>query len=144
MGYTHYFKLKKLSKANFDKVAKDVKIIETALKGMVPLTNNTNDKVIDLNGVGANQHENLWLEKSGDGFNFCKTARKPYDIAICLALLSLKFHATNTEISSDGDNEEWALPFKMYKDIFPEKKVSFDMSGEDLEMIKTVEKNYKK
>lgn len=44
-------------------------------------------------------HGNLW--------DFTKTARKPYDLAVCAILLVLKHHLDNQiRISSDGDREE--------------------------------------
>ena len=55
--------------------------------------------------------ENLndnWLHReNGDVWNFCKTARKPYDLAVCLALLSFKkVFGDDFEYSSDGVTRE--------------------------------------
>lgn len=51
-------------------------------------------------------HETFVLEKNGSGFQFCKTARKPYDRYVKAVLLVAKAVApAAVEISSDGDGE---------------------------------------
>lgn len=66
-------------------------------------------KMIRFNGIGENGHETFWWENKA-GFNFCKTARKPYDLYVCAILLILRFYI-NLPISSDGD-EEWIEPIQ--------------------------------
>jgi hypothetical protein len=53
-------------------------------------------------------------------FDFCKTARKPYDLAVCLVMLSMKRHAPKSvRIASDGDwDMEWVEARKVYKELF--------------------------
>jgi hypothetical protein len=76
--------------------------------------------MVFLNGIGELSHETFCLERvtdttgftqrDDDGliFKFCKTAQKPYDIAVCSALIIAKKHfGKSIMISSDGDNEEW-------------------------------------
>jgi len=60
-----------------------------------------NEENVRFNGIGDNGHE-TFLFKIGEEFEFCKTARKPYDIAVCECLLVLKAHMPNLEIKSDG------------------------------------------
>ena len=51
-----------------------------------------------------------FTQRDDDGmiFKFCKTAQKPYDIAVCSALIIAKrYFGESIMISSDGDNEEW-------------------------------------
>lgn len=71
-----------------------------------------NDEHIWLNGVGDEGHETFYITKDKmDGFNFCKTAQKPYDMVVGLILLSAHQIAPDAlDISSDGDwndHEEW-------------------------------------
>ena len=51
------------------------------------------------------------------GFDFCKTARKPYDVVVCAALLAIKHHqGDNVEIRSDGDfGDEWQPAYRLYR-----------------------------
>jgi hypothetical protein len=58
--------------------------------------------------------------ESGESFDFCKTARKPYDLAVCLVYMILKRHAPKSvKISSDGDwEQEWVEARKVYKELF--------------------------
>jgi hypothetical protein len=52
-----------------------------------------------------------WQTPDGQGryFDFCKTARKPYDLAVTAALITLRYHFPDPEIaiSSDGTAEDW-------------------------------------
>ena len=52
--------------------------------------------------------------------DFCKTARKPYDILVCFSLLAFKtaFDDPNVfKFSSDGDNSDWEEAKKLFMDI---------------------------
>lgn len=44
--------------------------------------------IIRFNGVEDDGHETFYLPKKKRSFNFCKTARKPYDIAVAMVLLA--------------------------------------------------------
>jgi hypothetical protein len=54
-----------------------------------------------------------WNNNDGDGgdlWGFCKTARKPYDILVCLSLIILEKVFNDPKVfsySSDGDESEW-------------------------------------
>jgi hypothetical protein len=87
--------------------------------------------MIRFNGWGDNGHETFLITRemsdysirdpeSGESFDFCKTARKPYDVAVCLVLLSIARHAPKSfSISSDGDwDVEWSEARKIYKELF--------------------------
>ena len=59
-------------------------------------------------------------ENEEDYCNFCKTARKPYDLLVCIALLAFRdaFHDPKIfSFSSDGDDDEWATAIKLYQEI---------------------------
>jgi len=143
MGYSHYWKLNhKVTKKGFNKIVEDVKRIEAFLLEKKDL------KLFDLHGdeegilytnefFGFNgdaskgeEHETFAFEIGQSKPYFCKTARKPYDIAVCLCLLTIKFHLKETEISSDGD-KEWMPIFETYKEIFPDR-VNFRFNRDHL------------
>ena len=68
------------------------------------------DTLICFNGERKNDnwHETCYIDLNEPGWTFCKTARKPYDTAVCLALLSFKdAFGDDFEYSSDGGDEEW-------------------------------------
>ena len=73
-----------------------------------------------------------WFPSGGSVNGFCKTARKPYDILVCVSLLAFKHAFDNPDVfsfSSDGDNEEWETAKNLFTrvtgsfdgDIFPKK-----------------------
>ena len=49
----------------------------------------TNTTEFGFNGIGDLSHETFALNVGENEWNFCKTARKPYDLAVCMILLSL-------------------------------------------------------
>ena len=58
-----------------------------------------------------------WYPEKGESRDFCKTARKPYDVLVCVALLAMNeaFKGTGAfTFSSDGDNSDWQTA----KDVF--------------------------
>ena len=73
-----------------------------------------------------------WFPSGGAVKGFCKTARKPYDILVCVSLLAFNHAFDNPDVftfSSDGDNEEWETAKNLFVritgsfdgKIFPEK-----------------------
>ena len=125
MGYTHYYKIpSKMDKVRFEVLTTDVKIILESAKDLgIELANGhgeegteptvTNDLII-FNGVEDDSHETLYIaredeeaKENGLVFNFCKTARKPYDTIVVAVLVAVKKHFPESEISSDGDMEEF-------------------------------------
>jgi len=90
------------------------------------------DNEIRFNGreEGDRGHETFSLQRMSDKrleeyaerldrnyiFDFCKTARKPYDIVVCCLLVILKYHLGNMiEISSDG--KDWTNDEGVYYEI---------------------------
>lgn len=60
-------------------------------------------------------------EAGGEAFMFCKTARLPYDLAVCLILLRMQATTTGFTFESDGDLDsepEWLAAKQAYKEIF--------------------------
>ncbi|GAA4652509.1 hypothetical protein GCM10023116_47930 [Kistimonas scapharcae] len=59
------------------------------------------------------------LQKGNDDFNFCKTARKPYDFAVCVALGCLRMAVEEDgvlQITSDGGLNDWEPALLFLKD----------------------------
>jgi len=58
-----------------------------------------------------------WYENRRD---FCKTARKPYDILVCYALLCFDHVFDDKSVfsySSDGDNVDWKAAYRFSKEV---------------------------
>lgn len=148
MGYTTYWKKLSFTDANWEKLRKDVrKLLKTLPEGVKVQREYDKDSrpligkdAIAFNGVGDDGHETFWLDKNETAFSFCKTARKPYDLAVCGVLMLASIHATSGEISSDGINEahgqwpdnvdqEWKDAWKHFQTIFPkiDKEMAFKL-----------------
>ena len=63
---------------------------------------------IEINGDGQYEldHETCYFDNEKTGFEFCKTARKPYDYAVRKILKYAEENGFVTDVSSDEENEE--------------------------------------
>lgn len=127
MGYTHYWG------ATRTFTASEWKDICAATRSILAATDATivreydqpterpdilDDEIL-LNGSGEEGHETFWLQRElpeepeyrkGEGdFQFCKTARKPYDDVVVAILIAVRDIAPDAfSWSSDGYLEEHA------------------------------------
>lgn len=77
---------------------------------------------LSFNGKGGLGHEQFIMDldievepgqrrprtdELGRYFQFCKTARKPYDLAVCAALIAAKHHFPEMKVTSDGEESDW-------------------------------------
>jgi hypothetical protein len=142
MGYTHYFRRKEtLPKEEYKQFIDEVKAILKALPKDIKIKGwdgtgkpTITDELLSFNGddsLGLS-HETFsfprvkeikeWEREDGGGmyFEFCKTARKPYDVFVCAVLLSASHYFDDKIIiSSDGDfsNEEWGEGLELYEKV---------------------------
>jgi len=78
-----------------------------------------NDEALIFNGDAKQSldHETFYFDITNlSEFNFCKTARKPYDFAVCVALLAMANHIDGFEFSSDGGIEDWKPAIEFYNE----------------------------
>ncbi len=134
MGYTHYFGPTKFKPNDFALVVIASKeVIRIVTEEMdVPLVYECDEtdkppvcegEVIRFNGADDDGHETFMLEQNSK-WTFCKTARKPYDIAV-VAILCLAYHYAHydgniLDVSSDGDADDWEAGLDLAKRIEPE------------------------
>ncbi|MEA3295593.1 MAG: hypothetical protein U9Q27_00410 [Patescibacteria group bacterium] len=57
-----------------------------------------------------------------NGWNFCKTARKPYDLLVCACLIAARKYL-GFRISSDGSLNDWKPAFDYYGQVMGIKRV---------------------
>lgn len=93
------------------------------------------NEFIVFNGAGRDAHETFLLEQvnepelehlradldnEGMTFQFCKTARKPYDVAVVAALcyLASEYPGHVTRVASDGDAADWREGLELAKHAF--------------------------
>lgn len=130
MGYTHYFKQNKpVSNEQWEAFEKDAKIVIDYVQknlGVVLTSDDSNGIILNSERINLNgdsscdlDHETFYLTKDYREFNFCKTARKPYDIAVCSLLLLAHEHMPNHhDIGSDGGFEEWQESMELNANLF--------------------------
>ena len=135
MGYTHYWKFKKNPKDIENGDVKFADAVEMLHKGLHQMPDvklcggmGKGDPEITITRVWFNgseedktDYETFCIQRDDPdyGFGFCKTARQPYDPAVCLALLCFKKAFGNDfSYSSDGDIEGGEEGWGRAKEIF--------------------------
>jgi hypothetical protein len=131
MGYTNYWWRERdldaeafvRAAADCEKVCKASGVPLAGPQGKPDTKPTFSSQEIVFNGVGENAHETFFvprtleedfeqLDATGKLFTFTKTARKPYDVAVCACLIVLKHHfGCKIRVQSDGDmtEEGWAV-----------------------------------
>ena len=124
MGYTNYFHTKnrkEINEVDFQNfMSETYKAVEILMqKGYKFLDDRINEKYKDivdfkvknqneiwLNGVGDDGHETFLIDFK-DSWEFCKTARKPYDLAVkVILILAEKHNILKEKFSFDGDKND--------------------------------------
>ncbi len=141
MGYTHYYRIPaKMKEAKFSKFVADAKkIIKQAEKNGIKLADGYGEKkgkyiltddLVSFNGLDSDSHETCYIERTEEGvssdenelvFNFCKTARKPYDEVVVAVLATLKHHFPKVELSSDGEVSNFVQGEKLVEQALGKK-----------------------
>ena len=122
MGYTHYWtQTRDFTEEEWAQIREDMEALLKDVQHLqgIPLANAMgepgtspliSDEVIQFNGVGTDSHETFAVyrrkPKVGD---FCKTARKPYDLAAVAALCHFATvpDPAALDANSDGCGREW-------------------------------------
>ena len=144
MGYTHYWSFNKPKKgkaqdveklyqqaikdcqkviAFYQRQCKKLDMPEDRLSGYSAHTANYGG--IFFNGKQELAHEDFCLREhysQNEDFNFCKTARKPYDVVVtaCLAILKYRL-GDNIEVSSDGNFPDWEYGTELARKVLRRK-----------------------
>lgn len=91
------------------------------------------EKFVSFNGLGEDGHETFILfqnrapllphqDKARRGWDFCKTARKPYDVAVTACLCYLEsVYPGQISAESDGAAEDWQDGLALARRALPEK-----------------------
>ena len=131
MGYTHYWTFKKSPAKIADgkeKFANAVALFKEGLKKLqdIPLGDGwgenepiITDTKVCFNGKTPKDYETCAMSLESKGFNFCKTARQPYDPVVCLLLLCMAdAFGDDFGYSSDGDIENGEEGWARAQEIF--------------------------
>lgn len=127
MGYTSYLDKVPTThpQARWDMFVEAVKHVASELPKDVVLKGwdgtgepKFNENEIRFNGDGELSHETFSIDREGrGGFNFCKTAQKPYDLMVCATMNLYKHFFPEVEVSSDGDHEDWEPSIELVKEV---------------------------
>lgn len=70
--------------------------------------------------MGEAGHETFYLEPGQTGFTSCKTAQKPYDVAVVAILCLAEFYSEGTYgVQSDGGPADWEEGLALARQIEP-------------------------
>ena len=147
MGYTHYTNQKRaFTVAEWEEVTSDIKEILTYVEhgcgiplaniNGEPLTHPTFEaKRIMFNGLGDDAHEGFvidrkWIrdfEWQDRGSSFCKTANKPYDLAVTACLCYLSSVTETHTVTSDGRGADFVAGLAAAREAIPRKANTLDI-----------------
>lgn len=113
MGYTHYWRINRKAARELKEHWSEIvlhcaKFCEAQCKGEIQYEDDDprpavfSKKEIRFNGVDSDGHETFLLRNVFSKFEFCKTSRKPYDLAVMGCLFIAKAFAPSLDVSSDG------------------------------------------
>jgi hypothetical protein len=114
MGYTHYYRDKPaFTDAQWKLFCDDVADVYHKCRNIIGGPSGEEDDPrprigrndISFNGIGDQSHETCYVPKAATDFEFCKTARKPYDIAVVEVYKLVRKYLPTTKLSSDGGDE---------------------------------------
>jgi hypothetical protein len=144
LGYTQYWKpTGEFTTNQFAELRLNAaKIIEVAKQLPYKIgidTDGSNDTTISINGCVLNKdpeeideyeleeltHETFELFANHvSTFNFCKTARKPYDIVVVACLIAAEAAAVKAgftmNLSTDGEIENWQKGMELFAQALPD------------------------
>lgn len=145
MGYTHYYRLATdFTDEQWSQTVHDVNRVYKALPTISRSSGGyhtdqpliirggfgvgkpeINEDMIFFNGDQATgmDHETCNVTRHATKFDFCKTARKPYDLLVQATYLVCAYHNPAFRISSDGDREEWQEAIRLTESV-----LSIDLS----------------
>jgi hypothetical protein len=103
MGYTNYWHNKRaFTNDEWKKVKDEYEWLKEMAEGIIIDESKNNDEIIfNGNSIGNLDHETFYISKKNNepSFNFCKTARKPYDLIVWHLLYFIK-HEKKKKASS--------------------------------------------
>ena len=143
MGYTHYQTQKRRhTNAQWATILTDVAAILKDVQHVqnIPLADGSGEPGtqpelgpdhIWFNGPGEDAHETFvinrlvapledWMGKDRRGWSFCKTARKPYDLAVTACLCYLETVIGTHSVTSDGTGHDWLAGLQCARRALPQ------------------------
>ena len=114
MGFTHYIKNKPaFSDIQWAAFTNDVAYVYNRYRNIIGGPSGEEDDSrprigrndISFNGIGDQSHETCYVPKAATEFEFCKTARKPYDPVVVEVYKLVRKYLPTTVLSSDGGDE---------------------------------------
>ena len=147
MGYTHYWDETPTNEQAWRKFTGAIKEMVDRHNQELPIDweydepnkpPQIDENAVRFNGRDEDGHETFLIPRVGNRWEFCKTARKPYDVYVVACLILLHHYNPEFTWSSDGDTqEEFQISYTWAKEVEPEVSelglVSNSMSVAELE-----------
>jgi hypothetical protein len=126
MGYTHYWERpEEIDQNTYSGIVEDFTAVYQKSEVKLGDWNGDEGPLIDnehicFNGLGEeDSYETFSFNRIGrGGFNFCKTANRPYDILVCAALIIAKdYLGGQIKVTSDYDDFDWTNAKKLTQEV---------------------------
>lgn len=107
MGYTHYYQQGSIpTPALFQSfTGHTLELVQMAWD--IELDVSIDPDFLSINGVGEESYEDFVIRRKDLTWDFCKTARRPYDTVVTAVLILARYTFPDFHLSSDGTWEEW-------------------------------------
>jgi len=115
MGYTHYWDLGDFTEEDFVRFVSDCRTIVKASPVKLAGGDGKGEPSLKRGGIYFNgsedrdeDFETFCITEHDEGFAFCKTACKPYDMIVvaCLCALADRL-GDSVKVTSNGNSEDW-------------------------------------
>jgi hypothetical protein len=139
VGYTHYFsQTQSFTREEWVEVSADIQAILTFVEHgcNVPLGDGYgapgsrplfDTREIVFNGIGDNAHETFAVPRVRGRSDFCKTDRKPYDLAVTACLCYLSSVTGKFIVGSDGHGRDFLKGLSAAREALPQKENLLDI-----------------
>lgn len=124
MGFTRYWEFERLDSEKFKDFSSICQLLIDRMD--ISLEDVTvNGTQVRFNGVDEDGHETFNFSLNKGGFNFCKTATKPYDDVVCGCLYVAKLvFGDSIKVNQDCEPQDDEPVIQRIKSILRENKLN--------------------
>ena len=125
MGYTHYWdRSENFTDKEWERFLNETRALYLYDNGDELESDIFLADCINFNGKDDDAFETFHMTKASNGWEFCKTERKPYDLYVT-AILCIMEHLTPDKITvtSDGTPQDWACGLALAREFVPACKL---------------------
>lgn len=116
MGYTHYYQQGSIpTPALFQSFTTHV--LELVQASGIAIQVTIEPDFLSINGADGEDYEDFVIRRNDLTWDFCKTARRPYDTVVTAVLILARYTFPDFHLSSDGSWLGWLFGRKLFTSV---------------------------